>query len=153
MLLFDCFVKLLLTLSGSLVFRSGIRHGHKSVDIEHEAENHYPEHDGQKQFGPFRSRELKPRGGFIYAEEAGDFSSSADFLLIALLVLRVVFVGHLFAEDKFLPTHSLEVVLGFLFDILVEQGAPVDDEQSVGIVVGSGYTLQLTGSDKFTGQN
>ena len=35
-----------------------------------------------------------------------------------------------------------------LFDVLVQQGPPVDDEQSVGVVVRAGYAPELTGGHK-----
>lgn len=44
---------------------------------------------------------------------------------------------------------SLIVVLGLPFYILVQQGAPVHDEQSVGIILRAGNPLELSGSDKF----
>ena len=48
---------------------------------------------------------------------------------------------------------GLIVVLCLLVNVLVEQRSPVHDEQSVGIVVRPGHSLQLTCRDEFTGKD
>ena len=74
------------------------------------------------------------------------------------------FVRHLLAENHFLPSHisvvlmfkffilnssflilHSVVVLCFLFDVLVQQRAPVHDEQPVRVVLRPGYPLELSG--------
>lgn len=80
----------------------------------------------------------------------GKLASGGHFSLIAFFVLGVVLVGHLLSENHFLPSHiyvGLIVRLGFLVNILVQQGAPTGDEQAVRVVLGSRHSLQMACGD------
>ena len=78
---------------------------------------------------------------------------------LAFLVLRVIFVRHLLAEQH--PFESFDihifgdliVTLCFLLDIFVQQCAPVYYEQSMRIVVRSRHTFKLPCRNQFAHQD
>ena len=96
---------------------------------------------------------------FVYARYACELAPGTHLTLAAFLILRIVPVGHLLAEQhppESFHTHTrsrLVVVLRFLVDILVQQRAPVHNEQPVRVVVRARHALELTCRDQFTGED
>ena len=74
----------------------------------------------------------------------GELASGGYLSLVAVFVLWIILIRHLFSENHFLPTHiydRLIVRLGFLLYILVQKGSPVGDKQAVRVVLGPRNSL------------
>ena len=93
---------------------------------------------------------------FVDARRLGKFASGSHITLVAFLVLRIVLVRHLLAEQhppESFDIHILDdlvVAFRFLLDVLVQQRAPVHDKQPVRVVVRSRHTFELSRCNQFT---
>ena len=145
--------KLLLQFRSGLLSVLGIIDFPHSIKIESETEKYEAKDDGKECFAVCVGKGLHTRGCLVYFGRLGELPSGIHFFFVAVMVLRVIFVGYFLAQNHFLPGHSdwcLIRRLRFLFNILVQKGAPVGDEQSMWVVVGTGNTFKLTCRNKLS---
>ena len=141
-----------LLLLGSLV----MAYPHHLDDVEAEAQCDETEDKGKEQLLVAVGKGLHIGGKPVKTGGLGELAPCRDFFFIAFLVLGVILVRHLVPENHFLPSHIYDVLivrLGLLLYILVQQGAPLGDEQAMRIVLAPRDTLQFAGGDKLTGED
>jgi hypothetical protein len=128
-----------------------------TADIEDKTEQDDTKHDNQKSATVIVCDMLELSGHPTDTGLVGEATAIVYLTFVAFPVLGVILVGHLFPDEHFLDTHILDgfktkILLVFtlpaLFQILIEQGSPVDYQQSVGVVLRPRHTFQLTCGNK-----
>ena len=131
----------------------------EAIDIPGESTDGKAEDDDKEQCPVCVGEALHLGCSPVDACRLGELPSGGHLTLVAVFVLRIVPVRHLLAEQH--PSESLDVHkprclivdFRFLFDVLVQQGAPVHDEQPVWVVLCPGYTLELSCRHQLTHQD
>ena len=103
---------------------------HHLHDVETETQGDKSKDNGKEQLLVSVGKALYIGGYAVEFGSLGELASGGYLPLIAVFVLGIILVRHLLSKDHFLPTHSyvrLIVRLGFLFNILVKERAPVGD--------------------------
>ena len=128
-----------------------------AVEVEDETQDDEAEHQAEECPAVVVGKGLDADGHAVYTDCPGKPAACTDLLLVAFPVLRVVLVGHLLPEKHFLEVpHSQALLIAefrLLFDVLVEQSAPIYNQQPVRVVLCPGDTLQLSCRHQLTGQD
>ena len=134
-------------------------HDGQPVDVPYQPCRDKGEDDDQEECAVHVGKALHLGRSLVYPCRLRELPPGIHFTLVAFLVLRVMLVRHLLAEQhppESFDAHdciSLIVVFRFLFDVLVQQCAPVHDEQTVGVVLRAGHPLELSGGDQLAHQD
>ena len=151
-----------LHLHGIALPRGAAGMGGDTPDVTEEKQHDKAEHDTHEHLTVAVGHTAEPATQTGQAYGLGETAACLHLTLTALVVLRIILVGHRLPDEY--PAESLYVkhtrryymlILGLLtlLDILVEQGAPVRDHQAVRVVLRTGNTGKLTGGNQLTGQD